>query len=194
MAAAYLVTLPSEGGQTLINGVNALVVYADSDTAAKEAAAAAFSGDSKWTGATATAIAAIAAGDYDGWTMRVKLYDPDDVRNPVVNVAVTGDATTNLIDEMAAAMVTALNNTALLTAAAYDSTTQVLTVVDASTDAYGDHILEVEFTHADFPIPVASLVGTIADEGTAGSSDVTVTLKADAYGPPKLYGGFRSKG
>lgn len=191
MAAAYLVTLPSEGGQTLINGVNAIVVYADSDTAAKEAAAAAFNGDSKWSGATATAIA---AGDYNGWTMRVKLYDPDDVRNPVLNVAVTGDATDNTVDELAAKMVTALNATALLTAAAYDATGQVLTVVDASTDAYGDHILEVEFTHADFPIPVASLVGTIADEGTAGSSDVTVTLKADAYGPPKLYGGFRTKG
>lgn len=191
MAAAYLVTLPSEGGQTLINGVNALVVYADSDTDAKVAAAAAFNGDSKWTGATATAIA---VGDYNGWTMRVKLYDPDDVRNPVVNVAVTGDSTNNTIDELAALMVTALNNTALLTAAAYDATGQVLTVVDASTDAYGDHILEVEFTHADFPVPVASLVGAIADEGTAGSSDVTVTLKADAYGPPKLYGAFRTKG
>lgn len=192
MAAAYLVTLPSEGGQTLINGVNALVVYADSDTAAKEAAAARFNGDSKWSGATATAIT---IGDYNGWTMRVKLYDPEvSVRNPVLNVAVVGDGTNNTIDEVAALMVTALNATALLTAAAYDSTTQVLTVVDASTDAFGDHLLEVEFTHADFPIPVAALVGTIADGGTAGSSDVTVTLKADAYGPPKLYGGFRSPG
>jgi hypothetical protein len=192
MAAAYLVTLPAEGGQTLINGVNALVVYADSDTAAKAAAAAAFNGDSKWTGATATAIV---IGDYAGWTMRVKLYDPDvSVTVPALNVAVVGDATNNTIDEVAALMVTALNATALLTAAAYDSTTQVLTVVDASTDAYGDYILEVEFTHADFPNPVAELVGTIADEGTAGSSDVTVTLKAAAYGPPKLYGGFRTKG
>lgn len=191
MAAAYLVTLPSEGGQTLINGVNAIVVYADSDTAAKEAAACRFNGDSKWSGATATAIA---IGDYNGWTMRVKLFAPADLRNPVLNVAVTGDGTNNTIDEVAALMVTALNATALLSAAAYDATGQVLTVVDASTDAYGNYKLAVEFTSADFPIPVTALVGTIADGGTAGSSDVTVALKADAYGPPKLYGGFRSAG
>lgn len=188
MAAAYIVTLPlTEGGKTLRHDTNMVVVYADDADAAKAAAAAVFGGDAAWSGATATAIA---VGDYDGWTLRIRLADPDkgpsDPDYYVVDVSVVGTSTDNTIDELAALAVTALNATTPLAGAAYNSTTQVLTVAE-TTDVLGDHILSVEFTHPNYELPIAALVGTIVDEG-AGSAAVTVTLKADAYGPPKLYG------
>ncbi len=182
MAAAYYVTLPLEGGQTLRNGVNAVVVYAEDATQAKEAAAARFDGDSAWSGSTATAII---AGDYSGWTLRLRLFAAASTV-PLVDVSVLGDATNNLIDEVAALAVTALNATAPIAGAAYNSTTQVLTVAE-TTDVLGNLALVAEFTHADFASPVASLVGAIVDEGLS-SAAITVTLKADAIIPPKLYG------
>lgn len=188
MAAAYIVTLPlTEGGKSLRDGVNSVVVYAEDTSQAKEAAAALFNGDAAWSSATVTAIA---AGDYTGWTVRVRLSDPDKAVTAsdytMVDVSVTGDATNNTIDEVAALLVTALNATSAIAGAAYNATTQVLTVAE-TTDGLGDHVLRVDFTHPSFEQPIASLVGTIVDEGSAGAA-VTVTLKADAVVPPKLYG------
>jgi hypothetical protein len=184
MAAAYLVTLPIEGGQTLRHNVNAIVVYADDATKAKEAAGARFGGDSAWTGATATAIA---AGDYAGWTLRIRLKAPNSGLGVyAVDVSVLGDATDNTIDELAAKAVIALNALSNIAGSAYNSTTQVLTVSDA-TDALGNHAMTVEFSHADYELPVASLVSTIVDEGVAAAV-TSVTFLADAVAPPKFYG------
>lgn len=187
MAAAYIVTLPSEGGHTLRHGVDTVVVYAEDANQAKEAAGALFGGDSAWTGATATAIA---AGDYDGWTLRVRLADPAKAVTAsdyyVADVSVEGDSTNNTIDELVALAVTALNANDAIAGAAYNLTTQVLTVAE-TTDGLGDHVLSVEFTHPDFEGPIPSLVSTIVDEGAAGAA-VTVTFSADTVVPPKLYG------
>jgi hypothetical protein len=185
MAGAYIVTLPLASGKTLRDNTNMVVVHAEDAAQAKEAAAALYGGDAPWSEATATAIA---AGDYSGWTVRVRLYDPDDTVPlvPVVDVSVLGDATTNTIDEVAAALVTALNATTPISNAAYNSTTQVLTVA-AIADGLGDHILQVEFTHPDFAGSIDSLFTTVVDEGIAGA-DVTVTFRGDTYVTPKLYG------
>jgi hypothetical protein len=184
MAAAYLVTLPSEGGQTLRHNINGVVVYAEDATQAKEAAAALFGGDSAWSGSTATAIAA--PSNYSGWTLRLRLQAPGALPGVyAIDVSVLGDATNDTIDELAALAVTALNAT-VINAAAYNTTTQVLTVAGAA-DNLGNHLLTAEFTHPDFELPVASLVSSKVDGGVV-AADVTVTLRADAIIPPKVYG------
>lgn len=71
--ALYLLQRPQTSGSTIVNGRTAMVVEADSSAAAIRVATAQDGHDSPWTNATATAISAGVASDYEGFTYRVKV-------------------------------------------------------------------------------------------------------------------------
>lgn len=172
---AYLVTLDaSRSGRTLKNGCNAMVVFAADGTAAKEACHAKFDADgSQWNSAEATATEIVAGADFNGWTLAVDIYGPD----TNCTVSVVGTSGNNTIDEVAALMVTALNARSDIAGAAYDVETQILTVA-AIADGIGDHNIAVRLTPPNGYGSVASLLGTIVDNGVAGAV-LTVVLPAD---------------
>jgi len=174
----YLVQRPLHRS---VDGVTALAVMAADATGAKAIANSYTAKDRPGArnNATVTEIAATST-DLIGYAFRFVLSQPDG--DVVVDVTVTGDATNNTIDEIAALAVTALNATTPIAGAAYNSTTQVLKVAE-TTDSLGDHQLIVEVRDANgnlIPgVTAAGLVGTIVDGGASGDA-VTVTLKADA--------------
>ncbi|YP_001294526.1 virion structural protein [Pseudomonas phage M6] len=176
---AYLVTLDrTKSGHTLVQGADAMVVFAASTTAAKQAAAAKYEGDGLAWLNDSTATEIVAGTDWSGWTFRVAILGGfgtggDEPRT----VAVVGDATDNTVDEIAAALVVALNALDGIANAAYNATTNTLTVA-AAADALGDQKLEVSIIPPGGSASIASLVGTITDGGVA-AADLTVVLPAD---------------
>jgi hypothetical protein len=166
-------------------GVDAMVVVAETSADALAMAASKTDGDSKalWLGATATEL--IVAANLDGWTLTVTISKPNgDVLSSTTVVGV-GGAT---VDTIAALMVTALNATAAIANASYNAGTNVLTVA-AIADNIGDHSIAVAVkppaaTHGS-PLAIPGFVGTIVDEGVAGAV-LTVALAADAYTKPKV--------
>lgn len=176
---AYLVTLDrTKSGHTIVQGADAMVIFAASATAAKQAAAAKFEGDGLAWLNDSTATEIVAGTDWQGWTFRVAILGGfgtggDEPRT----VAVVGDATDNTVDEIAAALVTALNALDGIANAAYNATTNTLTVA-AAADAMGDQKLEVSIIPPGGSASIASLVGAITDGGVA-AADLTVVLPAD---------------
>ena len=176
---AYLVTLDrNKSGHTLVQGADAMVIFAASATAAKQAAAAKFEGDGLAWLNDSTATEIVAGTDWQGWTFRVAILGGfgtggDEPRT----VAVVGDATDNTVDEIAAALVVALNALDGIANAAYNATTNTLTVAGTA-DALGDQKLEVSIIPPGGSASIASLVGTIMDGGVA-AADLTVRLPAD---------------
>ena len=176
---AYLVTLDrTKSGHTIVQGADARVIFAASATAAKQAAAAKFEGDGLAWLNDSTATEIVAGTDWQGWTFRVAILGGfgtggDEPRT----VAVVGDATDNTVDEIAAALVTALNGLDGIANAAYNATSNTLTVA-AAADALGDQELEVSIIPPGGSASIASLVGTITDGGVA-AADLTVVLPAD---------------
>jgi hypothetical protein len=183
--SAYLVTLPAGAqGATLKNGANAMIVTAASTTQAKEIAGAYFDGDGAiWSGATATEVAN--ADDWEGWTFKVVVL----TATPKV-FAYVGTSTNDTIDEIAAQLVILANADADIANAAYNTTTQTLTVASAA-DGLGDKKLKVEIIPPGGYSSVASLVGTIVDSGVAAAA-LTVVLSADADVPPKVFGAVKT--
>jgi len=185
---AYLVTLDrTKSGHTLVQGADAMVIFAASATAAKQAAAAKFEGDGLAWLNDATATEIVAGTDWQGWTFRVTILGGfgtggDEPRT----VAVVGDATDNTVDEIAAALVTALNALDGIANAAYNATTNTLTVAGAA-DGLGDEELEVSIIPPGGSASIASLVGTITDGGVA-AADLTVVLPADNAVIPNVLG------
>jgi hypothetical protein len=183
---AYYVTLDrTKSGQTLFHGADAAVVFAASGAAALQRVAAQYpsDGDTWLTDGTATEI--VADADFNGWTFRVTVHggtggggtDP-------FTAEFVGDATDNTIDEIAAQLVTLLNGATGIANAAYNATSNVLTAAGAA-DNLGDQKLSAEIIPPGAESGVASLVGTIVDEGSAGA-DLTVALPADAAVIPEL--------
>ena len=191
MPDAYLVTLPASGGRTMPAGADSVLVYAEDATAAKELAAARFTGDGAWAGATATALAA--GADLEGYRLRCRIRDTNGAI--VEDVTVTG-AASDTLDLIGTAMATALNATASIANASYTGGTNVLIVAEGATDALGDHTLEVEFLPPvddvwdDPSVPLTGFVGAITHEG-AGSADLDVTLVDAAI--PAHYGVFSTR-
>lgn len=176
---AYLVTLDrTKCGYTLPDGANAMVVFAADATTAKQLAASKYDGDgSAWvTNGTATEI--VAGTDWVGWTFRVDILsgfgtggaDP-------ASVSFVGTSTDNTVDEVAAQLVTALNALDGIANAAYNSTTNTLTITGTA-DALGDKQVEVSITPPGGKSAIAALVGTIVDGGASGDA-LTVVLPAD---------------
>jgi len=91
---------------------------------------------------------------------------------------VTADATTNTMDEIGAALATALNALPLIANAAYNTTSNTLTIAGTA-DALGDKQVEVYITPPLGKSSVAALVGTIVDGGASGDA-LSVILPADA--------------
>lgn len=176
---AYLVTLDrTKSGHTIVQGADAMVTFAASATAAKQAAAAKFEGDGLAWLNDSTATEIVAGTDWQGWTFRVAILGGfgtggDEPRT----VAVVGDATDNTVDEIAAALVTALNGLDGIANAAYNATSNILTVA-AAADALGNQKLEVSIIPPGGSASIASLVGAITDGGVA-AADLTVVLPAD---------------
>jgi hypothetical protein len=184
MAAAYLVKVPDTGGQTLKNGANALIVYADSATDAKAVAKARFGGDSDalWAAATVTAIAA--GADLEGWRLHIVVYDGTDT----VDVTVTGAAAAT-VDTIGALAVTALNATTPIAGAAYNSGTNVLTIAE-TTDGLGDKAVLAEFlppanSSWTGSAAIPSFVTTVVDEGASGAALSCVLVQSTI---PAVYG------
>ena len=176
---AYLVTMDrTKSGHTIVQGADAMVIFAASATAAKQAAAAKFEGDGLAWLNDSTATEIVAGTDWQGWTFRVAILGGfgtggDEPRT----VAVVGDATDNTVDEIAAALVTALNGLDGIANAAYNATSNTLTVA-AAADALGNQKLEVSIIPPGGSASIASLVGAITDGGVA-AADLTVVLPAD---------------
>lgn len=176
MAGAYLVQVDPECGQTLVGAADGMVVYAADATDALAICAAKYGGSPKsmWDNATATAIAA--GADLEGWRLRVAILGEG------VDVTVTGAASAT-VDSIGALAVTALNATTPVSNAAYNASTNVLTIAGTG-DSLGDAQVLVEmypptggaFGNPDVAIP--SFVGTIVDGGSSGSALTAVLVQS----------------
>jgi len=183
--AAYLVKVAAKCGQTLKGGQNAKIVIANSETEAKQIAEAQEDGEGigLWTDSTTTATELTTAADWEGWTFKIDILGGCGTgNNEPLSVSYTGTSTNDTIDEIGAALVTALNATSDISAASYTSNT--LTIA-GSADALGDQQVEVTITPPSGYSGVAALVGTITDGGSS-SDALTVVLPADALVPPKV--------
>lgn len=187
--AAYLITLDAETGQTLKEGANACIVVAENSADALAIAKSKYDGDSDSAWANATVTSLDAAADLEGFRLRVKVLDS----TPQIDVTVTG-AASGTVDSIAALAVTALNALDAIANAAYNSTTQVLTIAGAA-DGLGDKTVEVEFlppiTGNPGATSIPGFVGAIVDNGASGDA-LSVTLGADARVKPKHYGSFKT--
>lgn len=177
---AYLVTLDrNKSGHQLRGGGDAMVVFATNATAAKEICAAKYPSDGLAWANDSTATEITAASDFNGWTLRVFIQSGLGAEGDESGeFIVTGDATNNTIDEVAALMVTALNAHADIAGAAYNGTSNTLTLA-GTTDGLGDQTVEVSLTPPGGESAVPSLIGTITDGGASGDA-LTVVLPADA--------------
>lgn len=190
---AYLVTLnPEISGHTLVEGVNAMVVFAEDTDAAKEICAAKydFDGDAWADDTTVTAIAQDA--DFEDWTFSVSVLNGLGAEaDESGTVTVTGDDTTNTIDEIAAALVTALNGLTGISGAAYNATSNTLTIASGGGgDDLGDQTVLVEITPPNGKSTIPSLVGTVTHEGAATDA-LSVVLPADDAVIPTVLAGVK---
>lgn len=183
---AYLVTLDrSKGGQTLQAGADAMVVFGADATAAKEIAAAKFpfEGDA-WID-DGTAVEITAAADFEGWTFEIDIFGGFGAGNDEpASVSFTGTAGDNTVDEIAAQLVTLLNGLDGIAGAAYNATSNTLTIAE-TTDGLGDQAVAVRITPPDGESAIPSLVGTITDEGASGDA-LSVVLPADDAAIPQV--------
>lgn len=179
---AYLCTLDrSKGGHTLPRGADAMVVFAADTTTALQACGANSPGDgTAWT-VDGTATPIVAATNWVGWTFAVTVHDMGS--GVPATFTKVGDATDDTIDEIGAALVTLINASAI-DGAAYNSTTQVLTVA-AIADNLGASMLSMKITPPGADSSIAALVGTIVHQGIAGAA-LTVVLPADAAVIPSV--------
>ncbi len=179
---AYLVTLDqTKSGHTLVSGSNAMAVFAEDATQALEICAAKFAFEGAAWADDGTAVAIVQGADFDGWTFEVDILDGLGVgSDEPATVSVTGDATDNTIDEIGALLVIALNGIAGITGAAYNGTTNTLTIAAGTgVDDLGDQTVQVRITPPNGNSPIPSLVGTITHEGVA-TDDLSVILPLDA--------------
>lgn len=176
---AYLVTLDrAKCGRSLSEGCDAMTVFAASGAAAKQIAASKYDGEgTAWiTDGTATEITA--ASNWLGWTFKFQISGL-----PSWEVSYTAEGANDTIDEIGAALVVLFNAT-VIDAAAYNSTTQVLTVAGVA-DNLGASQLYVTITPPNGKSGIDSLVGTVVDGGIAGAV-LSVVLPADAAVIPSV--------
>lgn len=188
--AIYKLTLPlTTGGKTLINDVDMMLVAAADAASAKLAAAAKYGQDVPWSQATATELVDTltinSATALVGYRFTVAVAGEG-------SASVTGVATTlDTLDEIGAALATALNELDNIANAAYNATTQALTVASGGG---GDDLGDLAVT-VTIKAPVAYdgggneiqgddnladvFVDSITDEGLAADA-LTVTFNADA--------------
>ena len=104
------------------------------------------------------------------------------------SATLTGGADGDTVDAWGVAAATALNAYAgaPIQDAAYNASTNVLTVAGTANDDLGDHSLVVKITPPDRQHPIPSLVGAIVHEGVANAV-LSVALPADNVGVPQAF-------
>lgn len=190
--AIFLVTYPA--GKTF-READAMLVSASNSADALVAASSRFGGDSDWASGTATQLSDVAlngANALVGWTFRV-IVSTLATGAVVADVTVTGDATTDTLDEVGAALVVALNATTPISAATYTGATQTL-VVAAIADGLGDKHVRLEilppvvtapYGQVNKPLHHSGLVTSITHLGIA-AADLTVVFVADTIVVPRV--------
>lgn len=181
---AYFLTLDRNKCHALRHGADAMVLFAADGTAAKQMAAAQYPGDGAAWINDSTATEVVAGSNWIGWTFKVRILSGLAAGAGVnadgsaeISLTATG-AAQDTMDEIAAVLVTRLNALPTIANAAYNSTTNTLTVAGTA-DNLGDKQIEVEIIPPSGESPVAALVGTVTDGGSAGAA-LTVVLPADA--------------
>ena len=187
-ASAFTVVLPVEtAAKNLVNGVDALVVFAHDSTDAKAIAKAMFGGDANaaWAGATVTAIAA--AADFEGWRLRVRVSATQHGVASAFDHTSVGLAGAAVAD-IAALMVTALNATHIDGAAFAGSTLKIA----ETTDGVGDSTVAVFFypplAQCKRDVSITDFITNLVHEGVAGAA-LTVDLNTSFIAPSIV--GFR---
>jgi hypothetical protein len=190
---AYLVEVdPSVSGRYLAGGGDSHVVFAADATGAREAVAARFGDDSNsfWNDTNAVNVTELVAdADLEGWVFAIKLYNTTD-RLPAEQVSVTGGAG-DAPDDVAAALVTALNATGSIANASYNDTSNTLTVAGAG-DGIGDWTFSITAVPPWGETTVDSLFGTLTDEGASGDA-LTVVMPGDSDTLPFHYATLRTR-
>ena len=179
---AYMVEASRDAATRRIEGVDTAIVFAADASTAKKVCQARWGGDSDavWNGATVTEI--VAGTNWIGWVFRAQVFHPS-TGATVVDLSLTATgAGQDTIDEIGAALVTALNALSNVAASAYNSTTQVLDVTGIA-DGFGDHRLvftiKPPLAQNEGDVNISDLVGTIVHLGAAGAV-LSVVLPADA--------------
>lgn len=187
-ATPYAVTFDPSINTGSRNGVMGAVVVAESSADAKALLKSLYGDvvDAGWDNATYTAMAA--AADMIGWTARAVVTEVDGT--VAADVTVTG-ASAATVDSIAALLVTALNATAAISNAAYNSGTQVLTVAGTS-DLMGDGHFYLAFSPPGSSVAIPGFAGAHTEGGANGAA-LTVTLAADAYTVPKVTMKFKDR-
>lgn len=172
----YLLTRNVSPGATVRGGVRHAIVQAESNADARALANGYYSNDpANFWNSTDTTVLALQApnvpSNWDGVTMRVRIYDTDGALVVDVSATGSGGATPATI---AASLVTALNATALIAGAAYGS--DILTIAE-TTDGIGDHTVVIEcFPSTTFGGDATTAIegvfsgGSLVHEGAAGDA------------------------
>lgn len=186
----------TEKPHTLRNGVDQLVVSAETETDARAMAKAQSTGyvsDSAWDAAIATELAAETVSDANalvGWRFNIDI--PDAV--PPISVGVVGDATNDTLDEIGTALAAALNADAQIANAGYTAGTQTLIVAQGVGDGLGDKTVVMNVFPPEVIGPggkedqdenIPGFVVSITDQGLA-AADLTVVLAADTFTLPVI--------
>lgn len=199
--AAYLVELAS--GHAGSKKADVFVVSANSTTDAKAMAKSRYSGvaEEAWDSATVTDIANVTGATDNALTgFRFGILVNDPAGAAVADVSYTATNTNDTIDLVAAQLVILLNATADIANAAYNSTTQVLTVASGSGgDDLGDHTViatvyppvlsDTSGAQENRDVNIPGFIASQVHEGSA-SAALTVTYAADSYVLPKFYANF----
>jgi len=180
-------------GMTLSGENDSVIVYADTVAQAKSAASVAMAGDvpaAAWANATVTEL--VVNTELEGWTFTINLVDPI---TPFTEISVSYTATNGqVVDDVGAALATALNAT-VINGATYTAGTNTLLVV-AIADGMGDWAIELIAKppatatgtslvgFGDGTPGVSGFFGAITAPGVAGADRSTV-LNATM---PALYG------
>jgi len=161
----FLLEQLEQGGLSTQNSVKSMIIEADDSAKAISMANIQDSGDSPWTDATSTTIAAGVASDFLGFVYRVRVEG-----TAGLDVSYTGIASDD-VDDVGAALVLLLNATTI-NGSSYSSNTLD---VSSIADGLGDKTLQVTATPPSSVDSLSDLVGTVVDGGIAAAA-LTVDL------------------
>jgi hypothetical protein len=153
------------------NGIKAVIVEADSSAIAKEVAGAMFDADDDWAGSTATDLATAFATTLVGYTYRITI-GPKPAQSPAQYanlLTVEHVATAQTADQIGDALVILLNATEPIAGAAYNSSTNVLTIAE-TTDELGDRTIKVDILPPGGALSVNSLRSSLTHQGAEGAA------------------------
>lgn len=186
----YALTGPTTSGHTIIRGAKNAIVHAPSEAVAKRIAGYHVAGMNPAYYEDSSAVAAVVqkATNWLGWTLYAKIVDTNGAILAEASVLAAGSNDT--IDEIAAAFVTAINATAAVSNASYNSSTNVLSVAGTS-DNLGAKRLFVNMIPPGKTKAVNNVLGSITHQGSANAA-LTVALPADNYAIPAVVAKFKA--